>query len=167
MTHPLVLQLWFARSEYARCLEGISDTDARQRIMPMNCISWMIGHLATQEQWYWVKLAQGELPFPELYTLVGFGRPASTPPLVEMWHAWENITKAADDYLKTLSTDVLQTYFSIDDQPAKENVGTMLLRTIYHYWFHTGEAHAVRQQLGHKDLPQFVGRMETAVYIPE
>jgi hypothetical protein len=42
----------------------------------------------------------------------------------------------------------------------------MLLRNIYHYWFHTGEAHAARQQLGHTELAQFVGGMETAVYRP-
>ncbi len=36
MTHPLVTQLRFARSEFVRCLEGISDEDARHRIMPKN-----------------------------------------------------------------------------------------------------------------------------------
>jgi hypothetical protein len=41
------------------------------------------------------------------------------------------------------------------------------MRNIYHYWFHTGEAHAVRQMLGHTDLPQFVGGMESAAYRPE
>ena len=49
MTHPLVTQLRFARSEFVRCLEGVSDEDARHRIMPMNCISWMVGHLAAQD----------------------------------------------------------------------------------------------------------------------
>jgi len=43
MPHSLVTQLRFARSEFVRCLEGISDEDARHRIMPMNCISWMVG----------------------------------------------------------------------------------------------------------------------------
>ena len=37
----------------------------------------------------------------------------------------------------------------------------------YHYWFHTGEAHAIRQMLGHQDLPQFVGEMSSALYRPE
>jgi hypothetical protein len=37
----------------------------------------------------------------------------------------------------------------------------------YHYWFHLGEAHAIRQMLGHPDLPQFVGDMSRAVYRPE
>jgi hypothetical protein len=49
MTHLLVSQLHFARKEFVRGLEGVSDEDARKRILPMNCISWMIGHLANQE----------------------------------------------------------------------------------------------------------------------
>ena len=44
MTHPLVTQLRFARSELMRCLEGVSDQDARRRFEPMNCISWIVGH---------------------------------------------------------------------------------------------------------------------------
>jgi hypothetical protein len=34
----------------------------------------------------------------------------------------------------------------------------------YHYSFHTGEAHAIRQQLGHPDLPQFAGDISNALY---
>jgi hypothetical protein len=26
-----------------------------------------------------------------------------------------------------------------------------------HYWFHMGESQAIRQMLGHTNLPQFVG----------
>jgi hypothetical protein len=37
----------------------------------------------------------------------------------------------------------------------------------YHYWFHLGEAFAIRQLLGHRDLPEFVGDMSEAVYRPE
>jgi len=37
----------------------------------------------------------------------------------------------------------------------------------YHYWFHTGEAHAIRQMLGRGELPQFVGDMTKAFYRPE
>jgi hypothetical protein len=43
----------------------------------------------------------------------------------------------------------------------------MLLRTTYHYWFHAGEVAAVRQLLGHGDLPEFVGDMTPATYRPE
>ena len=46
--------------------------------------------------------------------------------------------------------------------------GNLLQRTIYHYWFHTGENMAIRQMLGHKRLPQFVGGIDDqAPYRPE
>jgi hypothetical protein len=35
-----------------------------------------------------------------------------------------------------------------------------LLRVTYHYWFHNGENAAIRQMLGHTDLPQFVGDLD-------
>jgi hypothetical protein len=35
-----------------------------------------------------------------------------------------------------------------------------MLRTIYHYWYHLGEALAIRQVLGHTDLPDFVGNID-------
>jgi hypothetical protein len=38
-------------------------------------------------------------------------------------------------------------------------VGTLLLRNIYHYWFHLGEAMALRQFFGHEALPEYVGDM--------
>ncbi|MGQ0847748.1 MAG: hypothetical protein ACT4OP_01265 [Actinomycetota bacterium] len=41
-------------------------------------------------------------------------------------------------------------------------------RTIYHYWYHTGENMAIRQQLGHIDLPEFVGDIDgRAPYRPD
>ena len=167
MPHPLVTQLHFARSEFRRCLEGVTEEEGIIRLKPMNCISWMVGHLANQENFYWVRLGQDIKLAPELAKLVAFGQPATTPPLAEMWAVWQEITTTADTYLDTLTNDMLETHFIFRDKPRHESIGTMLQRNLYHYWFHTGEAHAVRQQLGHTDLPQFVGNMETAVYRPE
>lgn len=167
MTHFLVSQLRFARGELVRCLEGVSDVDARRRLDPMNCISWIVGHLATQEQFMWVYMAQSQVIAPNLYERVGFGQPPSTPPLDEMWAVWREITATADNYLETLTPALMQMHFEREGEPFEENIGTMLLRNIHHYWFHIGEAHAIRQQLGHPDLPEFVGNMAQAVYHPE
>ncbi len=167
LIHPLVGQLRFTRSEFVRCIKDVSAEDAIRRVMPMNCISWIIGHLANQEQTYWVNLAQGRTEIPGLNDLVGFGKPATTPPLDEMWRAWTTITRAADAYLDTLTTAALEKYFVDGGKPRRESVGTMLLRNIYHYWYHTGEAHAIRDMLGHTALPQFVGDMSQRVYRPE
>jgi hypothetical protein len=39
---------------------------------------------------------------------------------------------------------------------------------IYHYWYHIGENMAIRQQLGHDSLPQFVGNIDQAApYRPD
>lgn len=179
MPHPLVNQLRFARSEFVRCLEGITDEDARHRNLPMNCISWMVGHLASQEQYYFVFFPQGKVPHPQLNKSVGFGQPATTPPLADMWQVWDDITAVADPFLDTLTTEDMQAHLEQDIKSFEnslfgtasaqmleqnsvrsgENLGTRILRTTYHYFFHLGEAHAIRQQLGHPDLPYFVGDM--------
>jgi len=167
MTIPLVTQLRFARSEFTRCMNGVSDEDAIRRLEPMNCISWFIGHLAAQENFYWVYMGQGKIIHPELSELVGYGKAGSTLPLKDMLNVWGEIRKSADVYLDGLSLEMLVTHIAFDDKQSREPIGTMLLRNMYHYWFHTGEAHAVRQMLGHKDLPDFVGNMSRANYSPE
>jgi hypothetical protein len=165
--HPLVTQLRFARSELQRCLEGVSGEEACHRFQPMNCISWIVGHLANQEHFLWVMAAQGRLEAPGLHRLVGTGKPASTPPLDEMWAVWNTITRAADEFLDTLTTEQLESHLQWQGKPLAESIGTLLYRNTYHYWYHIGEAHAIRQLLGHSDLPQFVGDMSQALYRPE
>ena len=168
MTHPLVDQLRFARSEFVRSLAGVDDAEARRRLGPMNCLSWMVGHLADQEQRYWLERQGQEAVVPGLNALVGYGQPASTPPLAEMWGAWRAITSAADPYLDSLTVADLQQLPPLTRAASSESVGTMLLRMIGHYWFHTGESQAVRQLLGHPNLPDFVGDIgREAPYRPE
>src|SRR5262245_18044950 len=104
MIHPLVLQLRFTRSEFQRGLAGVSDEDARRRIEPMNCLSWNVGHLAWQEQRYWFQRLQGQTLLPDLDQQFAFGSPATTPPLAEMWAAWNTIITAADPFLDRLTT---------------------------------------------------------------
>lgn len=168
MTHPLVSQLRFTRTEWLRALDGVGDDEARRRFQRMNSIGWMVGHLAWQEQRYWVTFAQGRTIQPRLNELVANGAPASTPPLAEMWDAWRAVTRAADVYLDELTTDQLQATLMRNGKPVFETTGTLLQRTIYHYWYHIGEAQAVRQLLGHTGLPDFVGAIgKEAPYRPE
>ena len=84
-----------------------------------------------------------------------------------MWQVWGDITRAADRYLNTVTPEMLRSPLVRQDEQTFEDVGTSLLRNIYHYWFHCGEAHAIRQQLGHPDLPQFVGDMSEVLHQPE
>ena len=164
MAHPLVTQLRFARSEFVRCLDGVAAEDAIRRIEPLNCLSWIVGHLASQEHFLWVQMAQGQDIAPGLRELVGFGRPASTPSWEEMWALWHTITSAADRYLDAITPGILEAHLAWEGKPISESIGTTLLRNIYHYWLHLGEAHAIRQVLGHHHLPVFVGDLSSVEY---
>ena len=168
MTHPLVDQLRFARSEFRRGTEGVPSEEAQRRFLPMNCISWNIGHLAWQEQRYWLFRAQDKVLVPELNDVFAFGAPASTPTLDDASNWWGMITAAADPWLDDVTTDTLRSPVMMDGKPSEFIFGSLLQRTIYHYWYHTGENAAIRQQLGHTGLPDFVGDIDTeAPYRPE
>lgn len=158
MAHPMVEQLRFTRREWLRALDGVTPEEAVRSFAPINCLSWMVGHLASQEQRYWLITPQGKT-VAEVVNTCASGQPASTPSLDEMWAGWHAVTQASDAYLDTFTDDTLNTHFMVDGQPHRENVGTMLYRVIYHYWFHLGEAQAVRQLLGHTELPSFVGKI--------
>lgn len=166
--HPMIDQLRFSRSEFLREVKGISDEDARKRLLPMNCISWNIGHLAWQEQRYFLHYAQGQLPFPEVNKNFAYGAPGSTPLLKEMLQAWHAITAAVDPWLDAQTPDSLLNMVYRDGKPAGTTYGNLLQRVIYHYWYHTGENAGIRQMLGHTHLPEFVGDIDSkAPYRPE
>ena len=169
MTHLLVKQLRFTRQELVRGLQGVTEEEAQRRFGPMNCISWIVGHLANQEQRYWLQKAQNKKLFPGLNERVGYGSPASTPSLAEMWQIWNEVTREADVYLDTLNPLSLKGYVNQSEEQIMldESIGTLLMRVTYHYWYHTGEALAIRQMLGHRDLPQFVGDINLSPYFPE
>lgn len=161
MTHPLVDQLRFTRSEFQRGIRGLSEADAQRRIEPMNSIGWNVGHLAWQEQQYFVTWPSGRRPFPDIDREFVSGGPPSTPSLERVLDAWRAITTGADPWLDGLTTDDLERYVISGGRPLQRRYGDLLQRVIYHYWFHTGENAAIRQALGHTKLPQFVGSIDS------
>ena len=168
MPHPLVLQLRFTRSEFRRGLEGLSDADARKRLLPMNCIAWNVGHLAWQEQRYFLYRAQGRLLLPEVQAQYAYGAPGTTPALGDVLRDWEAITKEVDPWLDAQTSESLQQPFLLNGKPGPAIFGSLLQRTIYHYWYHCGENQAIRQMLGNTGLGEFVGDIDgEAPYKPE
>jgi uncharacterized damage-inducible protein DinB len=162
MTHPMVEQLRFARSELQRALAGLTDDEARRRFLPMNCISWNIGHLAWQEQRYWLTIAQDGLKVrPDLNTEFAYGAPASTPPLAEIWATWREVAAATDAWLDAVTSEKLAEQITVRGWGITTNYGSLMLRVIDHYWYHIGESMAIRQLLGHTNLPDFVGDIDT------
>jgi hypothetical protein len=55
-----------------------------------------------------------------------------------MWAAWHAVTETANPWLDTLTTEALQEYFLVDGKPWREDIGTFIRRTTYHYWYHIG-----------------------------
>ena len=168
MATPLVDQFRFTRSEWKRGLSGVSEEEASRHFGQMNCISWTVGHLAWHEQRSWLERPQNKVLFPELNQLFAYGAAMSTPELRKMLQLWVAVTQAVDPYLDGLTTQELQKEMPLDGKAIGQTIGSLLRRVTYHYWYHTGEIQAIRQMLGSKDLPEYVGDIEIeAPYRPE
>lgn len=160
MPHPLIDQYRFTRSEWERGLAGLTEEDAARHFGPMNCISWTVGHLAWHEQRYWLERARGIVLYPKLNELFAYRAPMSTPSFKEMLETWQTVSRACDEFLDTLTTDSLSGILLLQGQPTGQSLGSALHRITYHYWYHIGEIQAIRQMLGHTNLPEYVGDIE-------
>jgi uncharacterized damage-inducible protein DinB len=153
--HPLVEMQHVTRGEFLRGLEGLSDEDARRRMEPMNCISWIVGHVAHQERAFFVAWPRGEQPEAR-YGAFGYAAPPSQPSLEEAMALWREASEDADALLHSATEEGLrQLVLSPDPEVERENLGTRIVRNIFHYWAHVGEISAIRQVLGHRP-PDFV-----------
>jgi uncharacterized damage-inducible protein DinB len=167
--HHLVEMQHLTRTEFLRGVQDISDEDARRRIEPMNCMSWIIGHVACQERVFFAAWPQGREAEPR-YRAFAYGSPASQPPLDEVMALWEAACEAADELLHIADEESLrQLVVPPDPDPdaRRENLGTLIVRNIFHYWSHMGEISAIRQMLGHPSPPQFATMHDWQYGAPE
>ena len=160
MAHHLVRYVWHVRRELERVLDGISASDLNREVNGINSIAWMIGHLAMQEQSYWLLFRDEELIDKNLKVYgskVEDGKDAS-----ELIELWKTITERSNAWLETATASDLENTF----EKARENTGSLLTRVIGHYYFHIGQIATIRKMLGY-DVPGFVGSQEGAYYTPE
>jgi hypothetical protein len=75
-----------------------------------------------------------------------------------MLTAWKTVTDAADPWLNGLTAADLDS--DLGGSGPRRTIGSALQRVTYHYWFHMGEILAIRQVLGHRSLPEFVGNID-------
>ena len=160
MAHPLVDQLRFTRREWLRALDGVPEADGEKRLQPMNSIGWIVSHLAWHEQLSFLTRLRGETPVPAANEHGVNGEPASTPPLSLALATWRAVVDAADPVLEELDTRALEAWLPRTRQPQTRTVGSTVQRVIYHYWFHVGEIVSIRQILGHRGVPEFVGDID-------
>jgi DinB family protein len=168
MAHPIVEQLRFTRSEWVRALRGVSEEDANRHLGQMNSIGWIVGHLAWHEQRICLERAGRNALFPSVNEEFASGAPMSTPSLKAMRTAWRKITKEADANLDSLTTRALMRDLPRGGKPSGQAHADALRRLTFHYWFHIGEILAIRQMLGQRRLPEYVGNLEAmAPYRPD
>ncbi len=81
---------------------------------------------------------------------------------------WKKITRDSSSYLESLDTTMLRAELLKKGKPIGQTLGSAMHRITYHYWYHIGEIQAIRQMLGHHNLPVYVGSIEKqAPYTPE
>ena len=149
--HTLVDMLDISRKEFNRNLKGLTDEDSRKRIEPMNCISWIIAHVADQHHTFYVAWAQGK-EREERYSQYGYGSAASQPPLEEAMNLWNDACRDADAWLQMATEESMKAQ-PVTASPESENMGALTVRCIFHTWCHMGEISSIRQVLGHKPPP--------------
>ena len=151
----------FAISEFERGLQSVTDEEAVVRTpkpdgTQMNAITWTIGHVATGWLFDYALMTRERMPMGER---LFFGAEADpTPPsLKEMRVMFADAKTRTEEWLPGVNDDLLSSRRGFGPQ-SDENLGTQLMRAVLHTWFHTGEINAVRQMLGHAEIP-FVGSM--------
>src|ERR1700741_4474088 len=143
MAHPAVDQLRFTRLEWRRGLSGLTEKEGSRHLGQMNCISWIVGHLAWHEQRVLLYRPQGILLMPELQDEFYSGAPMSTPSLQKMLKAWRKITRASEPFLDSFTTAALQKDLPLPNgKSVGQSQGSALLRMTHPYWFHIGEIQA-------------------------
>lgn len=159
--HPIVEQLRFTRSEWLRALRGVTAKDAKVHHGRMNSIGWIVGHMAWQEQRYLLMRPQKITLREDIQTQFTTGGKMSTPELKDTLAAWRQITKASDPFLDSLTTPKLVRDLPlVTGKRSGQTQADAIRRMTFHYWFHIGEILAIRQVLGRRKLPEYVGPLE-------
>ena len=74
--------------------------------------------------------------------------------------AWIKVTKESETFLDSLKTRDLMRDLPRDGKPTGQTFADAMRRMTFHYWFHMGEILAIRQMIGGKGLPEYVGNLE-------
>lgn len=143
----------FATDEFARGLEGLTPDEAGRR-MPkadgtsMNAIAWNVQHIAAH--WHNAALTLAGRPFESRYP----SSDGTPPPYLE---ALTLLQQFAAEFRSVPIDPERMTQPVREGRP--ELVSQFVARAIFHTWFHAGEVNAVRQLLGHPEIP-FVGDLK-------
>ena len=150
----LVRLLWDAFDELERAAEALPTPGQGRAIGRLNAGSWIVAHVAQQQEAYWCTGAQGLDPDEWLAGLeVGFGSEPSVPDYRDSLAAFARVRAAAIPYLRSLHNDDLDTVMERAGSSRRgETVGDLLVRSVGHLFVHTGELATIASLVGAPDL---------------
>jgi len=155
-THPprLVRLLWDAFDELERVAGALPAPGRGRAIGRLNAGSWIVAHLAKQQDDYWNVGVQGL--DPDVWLLkqrVGFGDEPSVPDFAEAVAAFGRVRARAIPYLRALRGEDLDAV--VRRRPGssgEQTAGELLSRSVGHCFAHTGELAAIASLVGAPDL---------------
>ena len=147
MTSMISQQIVSSRERLRRCLEGVTDDEARRvlagRLSPF---TWQVGHLATIDATF-AERGGGTYALPPSYAdlfKMGSGGAADYPALSEVWNAFDGAHQA-----------LLRVAAEADYESPIEhrfriytNIGEMLIFACHHRGYHLGKIATLRSLLG-------------------
>jgi uncharacterized damage-inducible protein DinB len=132
------------RDRVIRCLEDLSEEEARRVVQGLSPVVWQVGHLA-QADGVLLRRAGAPAPVPEAYAALfgpGTGGQADYPPLSQVRTVFETTHEAL---LRLLDGAALERPV---DAPHYRSVGEMLAFSAYHRGYHIGKMATLRALLG-------------------
>lgn len=150
----LVRLLWDAYDEVERVAGALPTPGQGRAIGRLNAGSWIVAHVAQQQEAYWCTGAQGLEPDEWLAGLdVGFGSEPSVPDYAESLAAFGRVRARAIPYLRSLRDGDLDSIMeSSRGSGGAPTVGDLLVRSVGHLFVHTGELATIASLVGAPDM---------------
>ena len=150
----LVRLLWDAFDELERVAGALPTPGQGRAIGRLNAGSWVVAHVAQQQDAYWCTGAQGLDSDAWLAGLdVGFGSEPSVPDYREALDAFARIRARAIPYLRSLRDEDLDAVMEPSDgSGSTQTVGDLVVRAVGHVFVHTGELATIASLVGAPDL---------------
>jgi hypothetical protein len=139
----LMFGLNSTHSRLLRCLDDVTEDEARQLPGGLSPIVWQAGHVATTD-FAFARRAGGQAPFPQGYEALfqmGTGGQAAYPPLVEVRHNVDRAQQILQELVKTAKLDAPvegRSYGTLEE---------MLVFAVYHRGYHVGKITTLRALL--------------------
>jgi hypothetical protein len=153
MAKPLLIVrlLLDARDEFRRVAEAVPNPGRGGAIGRLNPGSFIVAHIASQDDRVWNVGAQGLKGDPWMRDAnAGHGAPRSTPDYAEALAALDRAFARSTTFLEGLDEAELERPLS-SGVPGR-TVGAQLARSIGHTWAHAGELSALASLVGAADL---------------